>query len=188
MTEFSHTRHFLKQLAIKPHQLVALSPSSSALAERATQFIEPNKGPVIELGAGTGAITEQIIARGLSAKELVINELNPDFCDLLYQRFPKAHIHCGSAAEIESYDVKNAQAVISGLPILSFAAELQRNILTGAFDKMASDGHMILLTHGRIAPIRSSVLNELGLKATSLGREYRNFPPIKVFKLERQQN
>lgn len=188
MEQFSHTRHFLRQLIAKPHQVVALSPSSPALADRLIAPLVPGAGPVIELGAGTGCVTDRMLVKGFAQQDLFINELNPEFCGLLYSRFPKARIFCGSADEIASYPVEQVQAVVSGLPILSFPYELQKRIIEDSFAKLAPGGCFLQLTHGRVPPLRRRVMDEVGIRAESLGREYRNFPPVKVFKFTRNVN
>ena len=40
--------------------------------------VDPRRpGPVIELGPGTGAVTEALIERGMSTERLVLVEFNP---------------------------------------------------------------------------------------------------------------
>jgi 16S rRNA A1518/A1519 N6-dimethyltransferase RsmA/KsgA/DIM1 with predicted DNA glycosylase/AP lyase activity len=44
-------------------------------------YADPNvSGPVIELGPGTGPVTEALIRRGFDQDRLVLVEFNPDFC------------------------------------------------------------------------------------------------------------
>ncbi len=54
-------------------------------------------GPVVELGPGTGAITNALIERGVDQKRLVLVEYNPGFCALLRDRYPHAKVVQGDA-------------------------------------------------------------------------------------------
>ena len=55
------------------------------------------KGPIIELGPGTGPVTEALVARGVDAGRLVLVEFDDDFCRLLRGRYPTATIVQGDA-------------------------------------------------------------------------------------------
>jgi hypothetical protein len=79
---------FMGQLARKPHQVVALAPSSRFLCAEMVAELDPDGGPVIELGAGTGNITRAILGRGIAPENLHSIEMNPEFCDRLRARFP----------------------------------------------------------------------------------------------------
>ena len=54
-------------------------------------------GPVIELGPGTGPVTEALIQRGIPQDRLILIEFDPDFCRLLSRRYPRATIVEGDA-------------------------------------------------------------------------------------------
>ena len=51
--------------------------------------IRDGDGPVIELGPGTGPVTEALVEHGVHPSRLVLVEFNPTFCQLLRQRFPR---------------------------------------------------------------------------------------------------
>ena len=54
---------FLRAGLRKPRSLGAVAPSGRALARLVTSEIAPGGGPVIELGAGTGAVTRALLER-----------------------------------------------------------------------------------------------------------------------------
>jgi phosphatidylethanolamine/phosphatidyl-N-methylethanolamine N-methyltransferase len=59
----------------------AVMPSSKVLARTVARYVDPHSdGPVIELGPGTGAITDALIAHGVAEKRLVLVEYDPGFC------------------------------------------------------------------------------------------------------------
>ena len=89
---------FLKTWLDKPLVTGAVAPSGKALAKRMAGFIEPLRaGPVIELGPGTGAVTEAIVRRGVAPERLILVEFDRDFCKLLEKRFPGAKVIRGDA-------------------------------------------------------------------------------------------
>ena len=68
----------------------AVTPSGKILARTMASFVDPRiPGPVIELGPGTGPVTDALIRRGVAQDRLVLIEYNPEFCQLLKRRFPK---------------------------------------------------------------------------------------------------
>ena len=80
------------------------------LARTMASYVDPRiPGPVIELGPGTGPVTEALIRRGVAQDRLVLVEFNPEFCQLLKRRFPKATIIQGDA-----YDLRETLSGSSG--------------------------------------------------------------------------
>src|SRR6185436_7228661 len=77
----------------KPLAVGAVTPSSKLLARTMAQYGDPDAdGPVIELGPGTGPITEALVEQGVDPARLVLVEFNPKFCELLRRRFPAATV------------------------------------------------------------------------------------------------
>jgi len=71
----------------------AVMPSSKLLARTMAQYVDVDStGPVVELGPGTGAITNALIEHGVDQKRLVLVEYNPSFCALLRDRYPQAKV------------------------------------------------------------------------------------------------
>lgn len=173
---------FMGQLLRKPHEVVALAPSSRALASEMAAGLDPVRGPVIELGAGTGRITEAILARGVRARDVHAVEMNPEFCDRLRARFPGLNVHQISAGEVGTLPVENAQAVVSGLPLLSMPLPLQRDILGGTFDRVHPGGQYVQFTYGPTPPVARAVREELGLNWTRSGKVWSNLPPARVYR------
>lgn len=172
---------FWGQLFRRPDQVVALAPSSRALAEEMAAHLDPRAGPVIELGAGTGRITRAVLARGFAPDQIHAVEMNPKFCDALRARFPGLNVHCRSAADIGGLAVQNAQAVISGLPLLSMPLALQQAILAGSFAQLGSRGAFIQFTYGPRPPIRAELRAAMGLTWSKSSRIWGNLPPARVY-------
>lgn len=173
---------FLGQLVRKPRQVVALAPSSPALCAEMAAEIDPDRGPVIELGAGTGTITRAILARGLPPERLHAIEMNPDFCARLRAAFPGIHVHEMSAEDLGTLPVDGCQAVVSGLPLLSMPLDLQRAILTGTIARSAAGATYIQFTYGPQPPVARALRDELDLSWRVSRKIWHNLPPARVYR------
>jgi len=92
---------FLRSWIEKPLHVGAVMPSSKLLARTMAQYVDvESEGPVIELGPGTGAITNALIEHGIDQKRLVLVEYNPGFCALLRDRYPQAKVVQGDAYKL----------------------------------------------------------------------------------------
>ena len=132
---------FLREWIANPLRTGAVAPSSPKLAAAMARWLPRNSDSfVLELGPGTGAVTEALIEHGLREDRLVAIERNPKLATLLRERFPRALIISGDAWEMvdllreRHQPIETVGAVISSLPLLNFAAEkcekLAENIRT----------------------------------------------------------
>lgn len=176
---------FLGQMIRRPHQVVALAPSSVGLCAEMAAEIDPDGGPVIELGAGTGTITQAILERGLAPENLHSIEINPDFCAVLRARHPRLNIHAISAGDVGTLSLCGVQAVVSGLPLLSMPLGLQRAILTGSFEQLAPGGSFVQFTYGPKPPVAQALRADLDLDFGVSDMIWRNMPPARVYRFFR---
>ena len=81
---------------------------------------------VLELGPGTGSVTEAMLTRGLRHDRLIALEMSPRLADLLRARFPRTRIITGDALNLDQLIRKQVRhvdavgAVISSLPLRNF--------------------------------------------------------------------
>ena len=86
---------------------------------------DPNEY-VLELGPGTGAVTQALLERGLRHDRLVAIEKSPKLARLLRDRFPRIRVITGDALQLDKLfkkqlrRVENVGAVISSLPLRIF--------------------------------------------------------------------
>lgn len=111
---------FFKTWLKAPLKTAAYGPSSPALASAMARAAKAGTdGPVIELGAGTGALTTALVESGVAPDRLILFESDPEFVAVLERRFPGARIVGGDAyAAPATLDVRDAVAVVSGLPLV----------------------------------------------------------------------
>jgi len=120
---------FLREWLVNPQRTGAVAPSSPKLAAAMARWLPSDpESYVLELGPGTGAVTQALIERGLREDRLVAIENNPKMAQLLRRRFPSAHIITGDAWHLDvllrehSEPIESVGAVISSLPLLNFTS------------------------------------------------------------------
>jgi phospholipid N-methyltransferase len=125
--------------------VASFAPSSKYLARKIVDGIDfENAECVVELGAGTGPITAELLRRVSPKTKLVIVELLPEFCARLRAKFPQADIVEGDAAHLDKLladrGISQVNHILSGLPLPSFPAELRANIIASASKVLAPGG------------------------------------------------
>lgn len=166
----------------RPGRTGAIAPSSGALARAMTRELSPETGAVVELGGGTGRITEAILGRGVPAQRLAVFETNPVFADLLRGRFADVRILDLDATRVAETPLADVGAVVSGLPMLAIAARDQHAIMEGAFRLMRPGGVFVQFTYGWRSPIQHKVREALGLEWTRSRWVIGNLPPARVYR------
>ena len=80
---------FLKRWASNPRRIGAILPSAKPLARnmaRASLEVRYGRGPVVELGPGTGSVTRALLASGIAEEKLVLIERDRELCRWLEHR------------------------------------------------------------------------------------------------------
>ena len=149
---------FIKSWFDNPLLTGAVSPSGRFLARMMASYVDPaSVGPVIELGPGTGPVTEALIQRGVAPERLILVEFDPAFCKLLATRFPAATIIQGDAyrlrATLAGVLSQPAAAVVSSLPLLTKPDAHRLSLLADAFGMMRPEAPFIQFTYGLGSPM-----------------------------------
>jgi len=171
----------------RPGRIAAVVPSSRALARMMTRDLGAKTGPVVELGGGTGKITEAILARGVPPALLAVYETNPVFADLLRRGFPEVRVLEADARTVAEAPLRDLGAVISGLPLVSIPTPIQREIVAGAFACLRPGGIFVQFTYGWRPPVDRPVRKSLGLGWTISPWVLGNIPPARVYTFRRAQ-
>lgn len=177
---------FFRSWIANPLRVAAVAPSGDALSRLITRDIQPDDGPVLELGPGTGVFTKALLARGVSERDLTLVEYGSEFMRALQFRFPQARVLWMDAAQLGRYEIyagTPVASVVSGLPLLSMSPRKVTSILVGTFSYMRPGGAFYQFTYGLRCPVPRPILDRLGLKATLVGRVVRNIPPAAVYKI-----
>ena len=130
LATLTDTTLFLQEWFANPQRTGAVVPSSRKLAAAMAQWLPSDTNSyVLELGPGTGAVTQALLAHGLREDRLVAIERNPKLARLLRERFTHAQIITGDAWQLDDLlrrrntPVESVGAVISSLPLLNFSPE-----------------------------------------------------------------
>lgn len=141
---------FLRGLMASPAGVSAILPSSRALADALAAPIPLTDGRILELGPGTGAVTEAIIARGIAPSRVVAVEYDRVFADLLNERFPGLYVLQGDALNLKSVlgtPRESYAAVVSGLPLINFSMRTRRAVIDDALARMKPGAPFIQVSY-----------------------------------------
>jgi phosphatidylethanolamine/phosphatidyl-N-methylethanolamine N-methyltransferase len=174
---------FIRSWMEKPLSIGAVTPSGKVLARTMAQYVEPGSpGPVIELGPGTGPVTEALVAHGVDPSRLVLVEFNPNFCQLLRKRFPAATVVRADAYKLRGAVAalvqQPAAAIVSGLPLVTKPMRARLRLLHEAFGLMRPGAPFIQFTYAVMAPIPKALT---GVSAEASERIWMNVPPARVW-------
>ena len=189
-TPLADAVRFLGHWARNPFLMGAVAPSGPALAKAMAACVDPaREGLVIELGPGTGPVTEALLAR-VPRERLLLVEYEEKFCDLLAKRYPDVKVLQGDAyalkKTLEGHLSEPPAAVVSSLPLLVRPEGDRVSLLRQAFELMGPQGVMIQFTYGAISPIPLDA-PELEGAFVSKGSApiLLNFPPARVWQFLR---
>lgn len=187
--EPSHEGRFLRNWLRNPLKTGAVFPSSRALAEAMARPVPlDGEGVVVELGPGTGVMTQALLDRGIAPERLVLIEYSPDFCTLLAARFPGVRIVQGDAYEPGgSFDDALAgrpiDAVVSSLPLMARPDAAREAALDHHLSRMAPRAPFIQFTYAPTLPVRPE---RVGARVEIGPYVKRNLPPARVLVYRRE--
>lgn len=176
------TRFILSWLN-SPLKTGAVSPSGKDLAKAMAEAVDVAiPGDIVELGPGTGPVTEALIAHGVAPERLVLIEYNPDFCKLLKERFPGVRVVQGDAYAIaqtlDGVVTGPLAAIVSSLPLMTKPDHECVSLLREALGLMHRNAPFVQFTYGPTSPIP---VKALPVRARGSKRIWKNLPPARVW-------
>ena len=174
---------FIRSWLEKPLATGAVMPSGRILARTMASYVDPKvEGPVIELGPGTGPVTEALVNRGIDPARLVLVEFNTDFCRLLRARYPTAMVVQGDAYSVrrvlDGVLQKPAAAMVSGLPLVTKPMRTRVRLLHDALSLMQPRAPFIQFTYSTMPPIPKTLAR---IVTEASERIWMNLPPARVW-------
>lgn len=174
---------FIRSWIEKPLRTGAVMPSSKILARTMARYVDPqSKGPVIELGPGTGPVTEALVNHGVDPSRLVLVEFNPDFVRLLRSRYPEATVIQGDAyrlrRQLEKTVHEPAAAIVSGLPLVTKPLRTRLRLIANAMNVLQPGAPFIQFTYSMVPPIPKALS---GITAEASELIWMNLPPARVW-------
>ena len=174
---------FIRSWIERPLSIGAVTPSGKMLARTMARYVDPQSdGPVVELGPGTGPVTEALVEAGVAPERLVLVEFNPSFCRILRARYPQATLVQGDAYGmrrlLETLLLQPAAAVVSGLPLVTKPIKMRMRLIRDAFDLMLPGAPFVQFTYSVASPLPRRLS---GFSVEAAGRFWMNLPPARVW-------
>lgn len=177
---------FLKKFVQQGVRIASVTPSSKWLAQAALRNIDWNSvGTIVELGAGTGAITNEILRHRPASCTVVVLERDKDFVEILTERFgtrENVHIVQSDLTNLEddlaSLRVTTVDHFVSGLPFPSLKKEMQQSIMRSVRELLHKNGSYNQITE---MPYIYKFLYKRFFKDVTYKNEPRNIPPGGVY-------
>ena len=176
-TTLQDNLRFFRALLARPRKVGAFAPSGPHLARAMAAQIQVD-GPVLELGPGSGSLTQRILER-VPASQLTAIEYDHDLCQLLKTRFHGVNVIHGDAFNLE-HTLGHAEpyaAIISGLPLLNFPLPDRQRLIETATARLLPGGVFAQFSYG----LKPSVPAPPGFKVTRAAMVWANVPPARVW-------
>lgn len=171
-----------------PRHVGAIAPASRALAQAILNEVLRNDSRVlIEVGAGTGAITRALAPALGQLDRFVVIERDAGFARLLSSSFPGLEVlnRCASSVDQLPLEPLAPVTVVSSLPLLSMPrAEVQR-CMSAILALMAQRPGSRLIQYTYAAPhLRPFASIPPGWRWRRVESIWANLPPATVWSLE----
>lgn len=160
-------RLFFSQWRRRFRDTGAIAPSSPQLGRALTApLAHARRGPmrVLEAGAGTGAVTRQVLARLRPGDTFDVCEFNPEFCAFLSAALPQWTAQApGAAVQLLPVDVRTLRdggydRIVCGLPFNNFAPALVSELFAHLLGLLAPDGVLSYFEYTWLRQIRIRLL------------------------------
>ena len=171
---------FLARMIARPVHTGAVAPSSHALGRAMAAEIDPrNELPVVELGPGTGVVTEALLQHGIASERLTSIEYDPLFAKLVQKRFPNVRVIQGDAFNLDKTlgSREPLAAVVSSLPLINFPVEMRLKLLDCIFARLAPSAPFIQFSYR----LRPPVSPPPGITVRRAAVIWLNLPPARVW-------
>lgn len=143
---------FFAAFVAHPRQVGAVLPTSRTAVRDMLDLADvPAADLVVELGAGTGVQTGEILARLRPDARLVAVEIDPKLSALLAKRYAgddRLEVVTDSAENIDAYlRGRRADVLVSALPFTSLDGELRQRILDVLPQILGPAGVMVVIQY-----------------------------------------
>ncbi len=178
-------RAFLARMLRHPRIVGAIAPSSESLAKAMLRAAMPLRGPVLELGAGTGVFSRALLRAGLAPEALHVVERLPEFAAALRAELPEVQVLELDAAQLRPVQFAQTPAiVVSGLPLRAMTEIQVEAILRAVLAVCSEDVRIVQFSYGLRCPVSAAVRARLGLHAQRVCWVAANLPPAFVWRLQ----
>ncbi len=179
---------FWAEIARSPRQVGSLIPSGQPLGRAMTDAVtDAPPGYVVEIGAGTGAITESLAAIRFEFDAFTVIERSPSLTAALMRRFPRLEIIAGCASMLldMSFPKDRPLTVVSSIPFRSLPqAELHHmERVIAALSRHEGGFRFIQYSYSLGAPFRNPAPDFTWRRLKTI---FANVPPATVWVLQKE--
>lgn len=142
---------FFRSFLANPRAVGAVLPTSRRAVRDMLDMANLEQARlVVELGAGTGVYTEEVLKRLDGEARLLAFEIDPELVSTLSGRLddPRLQIINGSAESVEEHlDGEKADVIVSGIPFTSLPSTVKKNIFEEITRILAPQGVMVAIQY-----------------------------------------
>lgn len=185
----------LREFVRAPFSTATIAPSSRHLAHRMAGALQLETAQsVVELGPGTGALTNELLPRLHRDARFLAVELNPNFAEEWQRQFPGRQVEVGSVVNLRQICIRHqmpqVDCIVSGLPWPSFPVPLQESGLEEVVSLLNPGGQMVTFGYhvGMCMPSGRHFLRLVERRFRRVERlkwVWRNLPPAYILRCTR---
>lgn len=183
------TIEFVKAALRRPMEVSTVFPTSKSLAETLLSFADlKNAEKVVELGAGTGAITRHLAPKLVHPEGYLGVELDVPMVEFLKKEFPDLRFEAGLAENITNWvEPSSVDVVVSSLPWTVFNDELQERTIQSIHKSLKPGGVFLtyVCANALWYPQAKNFISRLKNSFSDVHKsqlEWRNIPPAFVYR------
>jgi phosphatidylethanolamine/phosphatidyl-N-methylethanolamine N-methyltransferase len=167
-------------------QICSLFPSSPFVGRSMSWAISDGPVPhVVELGAGTGAVTRQLLGHAVAPANLTLLEIDAKLGGHLRRSFPEVDCVIAPAQRLSSlWRDRNGPpvgAIVSTLPMRLLGSRTIFSIMRASFSVLEPGGVFVQFTYRQSSPVPERICRVLNLEGERYCRVWVNLPPAGIW-------
>lgn len=178
---------FFSKFVAKGRQISSAVPSSPSMVASVLENVDFSRpATIVELGAGTGPITGQILEQLRPHHRFVAVENDRDFCEILRRRFPEVTLLESDAAKLADplakLGIHKVDYVLSGLPTPSLPLRSTMRLMQWLRESLTPNGRFVQIT---VVPVLFLNFYRRLFEQVSYSSVWMNVPPGGVYSCSR---
>lgn len=177
---------FWRAMLADPRRIGAIAPSSRALCDAiVAEVLAATPGHVIELGAGTGAVTRALYRQRAHFASLSVIERSPGLAEGLVRRFPGLAVHAACASQLDALHPgpTDVLTIVSSLPFRSLPRADGHRIRRAIVRLSGRSGTFRLIQYSYLGRLPFALWDGAPLQWTRRRTVLGNLPPATVWVL-----
>ncbi len=174
---------FWQEIVKNSREMGCVCPSSRKLSAAMAEHVTTDgleDGLVVELGGGTGVITQALLDRGIPHEQIVVVERSEAMVNFLKEKFPKTRVLCGDAVHLSKLlgsDISKVKVIVSSLPFRALSFKTIRQISREVDQVLLKGGKFIQFTYALHSKVTLLPSRFQKVKSKIV---WRNLPPARV--------